>query len=397
MQAWRRALDDLSVSREGTRRAHPVDALRKALQAYAICCMSTSGIEQGFSKTAWGFTNRQMKALPLTEAMVTKIMLDAPMHEQAWLVDQARHIWVVTFRPERVARKTRADRGINRPRRETEADTPTTEVDFTRKRRRAAASDLARPSSIATQQIKDSDTWTEKHNRELMFMQRKRHLRFRHAAAERSLVDRPDRLIRLCEEAQEVEERQIHEEQCRRKRAMAHTRRQEGQDGRQLIASISGQQVFVDVKHQSPCLAASLRRHRLEEAQPHLASVWVVDRPGEHDGHSMTTHVCSSVLGGFQVTQDFVISDGRQGVAVRFLAAADRVRVIYFTPSCVQHHRTYLAWQTRAVEAKRHRGGGVRWTCITGQPMHQVMARLTQSQAKALEIVVANAADRRAP
>ena len=90
--AWRQTLLHLRRN-QGLAESHPCKVLRKALVAYVVLGLSTSGVEQGFQKSQFAFGSRKHSALPETEAYYLKVVLDLPSRDPRKILEGARRLW----------------------------------------------------------------------------------------------------------------------------------------------------------------------------------------------------------------------------------------------------------------------------------------------------------------
>ena len=84
--AWREAIREVQRMRWHQPRKIDVGALLTALQSYFVCGISTSGVEQRFSKVDHSITEGQAHMSAGTEAMVTKLLTEhAKYHPNVWV------------------------------------------------------------------------------------------------------------------------------------------------------------------------------------------------------------------------------------------------------------------------------------------------------------------------
>ncbi|CAE7244095.1 haeIIM [Symbiodinium sp. CCMP2592] len=191
--AWALALDRL-CQHHYTKGQHPVEILREALIQYFSFGASSSGVEQSFSKSQWGFGTRRNSALHSTEEFSVKALLDLPAvaaSQKDRLIRLARLTWVSCFGQSRSSTAERVDKGSKRKTEDDEEAKPATEAAFLRKRRRGealAAGRMEGNSEVALDL--HEQVWTQKHQKELEFQQRKRKMRKLQAFSENSLLQR---------------------------------------------------------------------------------------------------------------------------------------------------------------------------------------------------------------
>ena len=143
-EAWKASVEELKTLRRQSQRRVDVSSLRVALQVYFSCGMSTSGVEQRFSKADAAITAQHNFSVT-AESMATKLLNDIALHPSTLLINGARTVWLDCFAPPRKAKKERADAGLPRKRKET--DLPD-EQTFLKRRRMSAATAAASSSGL---------------------------------------------------------------------------------------------------------------------------------------------------------------------------------------------------------------------------------------------------------
>ena len=151
-EAWREALAKTQL-RRSTRIVHPGKVLRQAVIAYGAYGMSTSGVEQGFSKAYRSISLQQLGNLRVeNEEDLTLVVLDTRAQGAASdLCIAARSIWCQSFGSCRTTSgKRRLDYGTTKggPSPSSMA-TENTEASFLRKRRCAVAAVSSGAASYA--------------------------------------------------------------------------------------------------------------------------------------------------------------------------------------------------------------------------------------------------------
>ena len=134
-EAWRFALASLDNTHGWVR--HPSEELRQALVTYFAHGLSTSGVEQAFSKGVYVFHKRRFKAGPFAEECVLKVAWDLPHRDRQVVSRLAAKIWSLMYGVPRCTTRPRSDKGLKR------RLGKYTEKAFVQKRRTAAAASVA--------------------------------------------------------------------------------------------------------------------------------------------------------------------------------------------------------------------------------------------------------------
>jgi hypothetical protein len=111
---WRQAARQSLRLRKATRRSHPVENLHRVLKAYLAASISTSGVEQAWSKCDWLQGTGRAHASEHAEARMIKITVDYNERESDQIVKAARCIWSTTFGVARQG-KGQFTKGVKRP------------------------------------------------------------------------------------------------------------------------------------------------------------------------------------------------------------------------------------------------------------------------------------------
>ena len=151
-EAWYGVLNRLA-SCKALSDAHPAAVLREALIAYFAVSISSSGVEQKFSKGALRFTDRQASAKAETEEMYLKVCLDFPERDADAICTKAQQVWKHCFSPRLPRTLMRLDKGTKRkrPAEEENGFVARTEMDFLAKRRAAAKAASAKAASACAE------------------------------------------------------------------------------------------------------------------------------------------------------------------------------------------------------------------------------------------------------
>ena len=135
MEAWKVALEKTQRHHASAKR-HPVDQLRQLVACYACLGMSSSGVEQGFSKLNKNIC-AQSNAGNETEKRLTKLILDKDFMSAAEVdeaIALARKVWPEHFGESRHGSSKRIDRGLKKCKGDGSHD-PASEIGWLRKRR----------------------------------------------------------------------------------------------------------------------------------------------------------------------------------------------------------------------------------------------------------------------
>ena len=343
--AWREILRKIDAH-QSVAASHPTDALRKCLVLYFVFGLSSSGVEQSFSKSGWGFSNRRMRALPDTEDFCLKVILDLPHHDKSRIISIARKTWVLCFGTSRIG-TSKITKGVKRVRDDTAVHgaMANTEQEFVRRRRRAAtaactdggdAADLSCDALMANaNQGASLDNWSDRHEKELQFQKEKLKARMVQAVAEGSL----DGCDELKNAVRTTRSNRIKDQRARVRKQVRDNVALEGITGTDLIARITGNSVCIVGNHPQCQLHASIRRLGMKVVEKHEADVFVVDKPGDPQTSIAAT---TGLRGSFQVTPGLLVSNGLRGVAMKWHSVAGINRVVFVSTACNDQQRPGL-------------------------------------------------------
>ena len=190
--AWRTVLELVEQDKR-LQVAHPCGQLQLALVAYAAVGVSSSGVEQMFSKTALKFNDRMGRCSDANEESFLRVCMDLPDRDVAATLEAAQQLWAKAFGVARCSqRKPRFDKGVKR-KLPPSGDAESAFV----KRRRAASSAVASSlapwaKNVAIEQLSrpvaPGGSWTVGHSAELAFLNAKRHTKAVDAQAENTLL-----------------------------------------------------------------------------------------------------------------------------------------------------------------------------------------------------------------
>ena len=145
--AWHEAISRCRAH-HATAKAHPTDVLFETLVQYFAHGLSTSGVEQAFSKGAWVWGSRRQSASPDREELTLKVALDIPNNDKDTVFRAARRVWAAVLGVHRTRARSRIDKGVKKSASAaasagTAASAVASEKAFIRKRRRSALQSIA--------------------------------------------------------------------------------------------------------------------------------------------------------------------------------------------------------------------------------------------------------------
>ena len=359
--AWALAMARLSDHHHGRAR-HPVQVLREALIQYHAFGASSSGVEQSFSRAAWAFGNRNGCARPSTEEFSVKALLDLPkVQDTKSLFRLARVVWVWCFGEARQVCRERIDKGMPRNN-QTAGHDEATEAGFIRRRRRAELeagrryeerlrageqSNRGRGSSDSS----DSDVWTEKHEKELQFQNRKLKHRKIQACAENSLL--PDEVEDgMLEEAQLCKKNMLAREAARQKKQQKVLAAEQGCSLDEVRRQLTAKTAFLAVAA-SEELRRGLGQLRLRQVPSASdAEVIICSRPGflANPRHRLL----SALKGCFELSPK-LLTHG-QGAVLKLHPAASIQRVLLVSTACARQRCRFWRFFRNALPT------GHKWT-----------------------------------
>ena len=124
LEAWKGARDRTSQAR--VRANYPSGNLNVLLEAVSTFGPSSSGVEQGFSKSLWAICKQQLNAKTIHVEDLMKLVLDRRGEEESEVIDYGRALYVKHFgETRRPPKLPRLDKGVSKSTRQpvdTEAD-----------------------------------------------------------------------------------------------------------------------------------------------------------------------------------------------------------------------------------------------------------------------------------
>lgn len=329
--AWARTLQ-LIQKHNATREAHPTDVLQVALLHYVVFGGSSSGVEQNFSKSAWALYSRRHFATGGREEFVAKAVLDHDLYDQNELLQLAQKAWSQCYGVPRASpAHARIDKGIKRKVHETGGSTCTSEIAFLRKRR-AAASAAAAEECLDEELPADLPAWTDKHEKEKGFQDRKRYMRQVQALAENSLL--PEEVSPNLQADMETCQRNLKKNEELRERKRARLERFDKHSVGDIRDAIGAGKVHVAVSA-TPAASAELEltlsKLGLQTTkQANEASAMICQCPGSMA--DLRLRLISALNGCFECAPAFFLSGC--GAVVKLKRAAATPRVLIVSQEC---------------------------------------------------------------
>ena len=352
--AWKSVLQHMSSSKLST--MHPTSELRKALISYAAFGISTSGVEQHFSKSIHKFTVRQLSALQDREELCIKVSLDISGKKLETILENAQLVWRRCMGATRtVTPIPRIDKGVKRAH---AGNVLPSERDFVAKRRRAA---LAAGSKVSPSESQLPDpvvpgaSWGPTHVKELDFLQQKQHVKAVHAYAENAMLPcELERMPGLAATAAAQSAKRLADHQARMRRAARVTANLKGTSGSSVLQALRGKKVFVQHECRSRSLGIALMERGLIITVIAEAEAFVVQTPGHAP---LLVCAASALRGSFQVSPQLVLSGGARGVAVKMIPKFHLPKTVFISPACAASEPEFCAHLQRLVGKIR----GCKW------------------------------------
>lgn len=369
--AWQTAIGEIEALRKASARKIDVTTLRQALQAYFVCGISSSGVEQRFSKVAASFSDRQSHCSADTESMITKLVTDLPLHPSDQIDASARSVWLDCFGAPRKPYKRRMDEGVPKTKSHKPMSDLLNEHQFLKKRRlsaRAAAAPSlsassssamapaapAAPAGMAVPADGMDDMWGPRHDKFLLAVQQKQQVRTIEAVAEGTLHagELPaDELRSLQAKAKERTRKQVAAQRDRERKDAAAVARHYGVPGPGLFASLRGHTVSVAlVVDRAPGLDACLAAHHMAETAILDATLIIADHTPGNDANAdkkeIKAHIVAGYFGKILTTPQFLLSAGNSGACLKFDAFREKRKHLYFTHAC----RARFGFQIKLLE-----------------------------------------------
>ena len=327
--AWLKAVTGVG-KHHMTSRAHPTNVLMKALMTWRVVGISSSGVEQSFSKNCYTFGDHRQSAHSSTEEMHIKLSLDLARHDEATLIKKARLVWAFCYGlPRTSERSVRIDKGLKRKLSHDIHGDPTSEIGFLRKRRQVTHEALDAVGTNATAAASSSLplplSWTSKHEAELQFQRAKVHRRKVEAATDNLLLRGEADVAELRVEAAELRQQQVRMECARIVRSGRITAALSGQTLEEFRRAVRHKQAYISDDCMSADLVNALASFFLVQCDDIVkADVFVMKNPG----HGRAGDMLVSVLKGcYQISPGLLRS--AQGQALKFKPAMHQPRVLF--------------------------------------------------------------------
>jgi hypothetical protein len=350
-EAWRTVLKRVA-SCSALSDAHPTDVLRRALIAYFAFSISSSGVEQKFSKGALMFTDRQGHAKAECEEMYLKVCLDFPDMDANTICDKAQQVWTHCFPAPRCNTVTRLDKGTKRKRpAEDNGFLASTEKCFLAKRRAAAkgaasaaiSAESAWASAESAGAVAPGANWGDGHDKELLFLRKKLDDKVIDAFTENSLLPREVTPQVRAGAAAKFRQR-VTDQQARVRKAQRDKAAEQGLSAGAILRAIARKPTFVEQACRSKELAAALGKHGLWHAPMHEAEVFVVQFPGQAD---VFLSAASAIRGAYQLSPKVLLSG--HGVALKMKPVYHLPKTMYISPACAAGQAPFCAFVQRLI------------------------------------------------
>ena len=366
---------------------HPTGELRKALATYFAMSLSTSGVEQKFSRAQMKFHSR-IAATAQLEDMALKVMQDASEYnddmDRQRLIRIARKVWLCCFQKsrQRVHRRRRIDFGVKRAilkRRSEKA--------FVRKRRAAAsaaaavsaagaaasaaaavsaagvaasaaaagsAAGAAAPAvaaaSAAGPRGRRLAGWSESHTKELQFQIEKRRQRKMELVAEGDAGSTTAERAEILEQAR----KRVSDQRGRERKAKRSNIQVNGISIAQCLQwHCKGKSAWTAPECRSEELAKSLARLGMTRLRRLVgARVMVVPCPSEAM-KSNCYRAPAALLGCCLASPSLFKSDSDLGRAIVLRSAMAKRWDIWISPSCAAKHVEWWAFVKECMEVTK--------------------------------------------
>ena len=343
--AWKSIIDKINAT-PSVAGLHPTNDLSLGLVLWFAFGISSSGVEQGFSRAQWGFGNRRLGAGADAEEYAVKVLLDIKNHDHAKLIELARKVWILCYGHCR-ASSTRITKGVGTHSKSSTAAADSggfvaeSEAAFIRMRRASAPSSSSSsvggiPYESLMQEAdlaKDVEVgWGATHTKELNFQKRK--LRIRQVQGLREGVLKDDHDHELRRDMIASRNKQITDQRARVRKQARDEAVLAGVSGTDMLEKIRslGVHVTSDVpasKHGA--LRVAFMSLHMYEAPMHAADVFVVTELG-HAGKSVMA--TTALRGSYHVTPALLLTNGEDGVALKWHAVAQVARAIFVSAAC---------------------------------------------------------------
>ena len=289
-EAWAHAVKKVKKHHQ-TRQRHPVDALQIVLFAFATDGGSSSGVEQGFSKTMAAISSQQLSASEELEEDLTKLVVDYAHIGDKAILRLAQEVWRDEFGSARKSpAEPRFDIGCTR------AKQPGSESQWLKRRRDSILAGSVSAASSGASSI-DAIVVSEKHTQEIEFNKKK--LLKKKAAAFTSgslLANEADDTVKAAVQESNGKEKMKHNE-----RLNENTRRADFVNARPLSPDeLKSRTVFVDkdveTEH-ADALRTFVDTHRLNVVSQRVdADCFVVANPASPGDRIATV---TALVGGY--------------------------------------------------------------------------------------------------
>ena len=249
--AWKHIYDKIR-GHNVTAKNHPMDVLKTALILYFVFGVSSSGVEQAFSKIRLDFSNRRLSAFPETEEYVVRVMMGMLQAnvDLNIIIPLAQKVWTKVYGPARSSNDTpRISKGVPKNPCNHKLDLADGMVAFTEKEfvrsRRAAASSLVGESVRTYENAVTIDEaeyeqpgWLDEHSKEIEFQKTKLRARKVQCLAEKVIDADSDASLEADVKAER--HKRLARQRARKRKAQRDDMALKGSTGTDVLAKIVG-------------------------------------------------------------------------------------------------------------------------------------------------------------
>ncbi len=349
--AWRQALENVTAH-HATANAHPTEALRNALVHFFAHGLSTSGVEQAFSRGAWCFGSRRFSAASAVEETALKVALDLPRDNQEAVIRLAAKIWVKAIGMVRARCRSRIDKGVAKWKARCDNDRNRggeqvqSERDFINRRRAQAAAArgatgisgiLALPALTAP--------LTEQQKKELEF-QRQKHRKRKCQALYEGVLGPTEVTAELKEETRDWRKKMVAGVRARARAKARAVVRCQGAKPETVMAAIARASLHVAAGCRNRALGTALLSKSFRVAsRVSAADHFVVSCPPDDTDEKIK--FVTVLRGSYHMSPKFIL-EGR-GTAVKFKSVAMVRRLIWVSPACAARESGFWQFAERAL------------------------------------------------
>ena len=336
LESWKAAVEKgfaYAEKHPGEENSSSFDALLPILPRFFGFCASTSGLEQGFSKTRWGFTSQQYHCSLQHEEATSLLLVDGLDFQLDDFVN-AQRAWEGSCRQSGSKnRLPRIDIGLPKKR---EGDPASSEQAFVKRLRSARLRSKRSADEVCADihALPDSSVWGAAHEKEMAFIRDKQRKRLVQAADENLLL--PEETSEaLMEEVRDTLNKKIQAAESRSKRRRTDECHLALCLALPDASTFQGKTVFLErASLQAECGVPDFRITTIVND----ADIFVVEDPGK-TCHS-TWRWSAMLRGCYCVTASVLLK--HIGIAVKFKCALQTRRWLFVSARFKAKHAS--AW-----------------------------------------------------